>query len=30
MEDQLWVYHNGGKVKAIYGRVTPAFAWYKI
>jgi len=30
MEDQLWAYHNDGKVKAIYGRVTPAFAWYKI
>lgn len=28
--DQLWAYHNDGKVKAIYSRVTPTFAWYKI
>jgi len=28
--DQLWAYHNAGEVKAIYGRVTPTFAWYRI
>jgi D-alanyl-D-alanine dipeptidase len=28
--DQLWAYHNDGKVKAIYSRVTPTFAWYNI
>jgi D-alanyl-D-alanine dipeptidase len=28
--DQLWAYHNDGKVKAIYSRVTPTFAWHKI
>jgi D-alanyl-D-alanine dipeptidase len=25
--DQLWAYHNDGKVKAIYGRAKPTFAW---
>ncbi len=28
--DQLWAYYNDGKVKAIYSRVTPTFAWYNI